>query len=281
MVGKKLFTKHKSGSLLGIYVFFSITALAFSGTAISIRPKQVGLSLFAIFQQAGTSTGRFFSETFNSIRELGDLKEEYSAALERLKHYETIEKDVKALEDENLRLKEVLQFSRESQFQNIPAQIIGKDPQNYHATITINKGSLAGVRKNMPVVAIQSGRQGLIGKIAEVGLNASIIQPLYDPNAFVAARLMTSRYEGLVNGSGEDSVTMRYVKRYARSNIRFGDMVVTSGLKSLYPPDILIGTVKTIHARDYDTSLELEIEPIIDFARLEYVYILQLRDRGE
>lgn len=281
MVGKKLFTRHKSGSLLGVYVLFCIIALGFSGSNVIIRPKQLGLSLFAIFQQGGTSIGRFFSETFNSIRELGDLKMEYSAALERLKHFETIEKDIKALEDENLRLKEVLQFSRDSRFQNIPAQIIGKDPQNYHSTITINKGSLSGIRKNMPVVAIQGGRQGLIGKVAAVGLNASLIQPLYDPNAFVAARLLSSRYEGLVNGSGEDSVTMRYVKKYARPNIRFGDIVVTSGMTSLYPPDIYIGTVKTIHARDYDTSLELDIEPIIDFAKLEHVYILQLRERGE
>jgi rod shape-determining protein MreC len=91
----------------------------------------------------------------------------------------------------------------------------------------------------------------------------------------VGARLLTSHYEGLVNGSGDESVTMKYVKRYARSNIRYGDIVVTSGMKSLYPSGIFIGAVKAIHAREYDTSLELELEPVIDFSRLEYVFVLK------
>jgi rod shape-determining protein MreC len=133
----------------------------------------------------------------------------------------------------------------------------------------------------MTVVGIQRGHQGLVGKVLSVGLNSCMVQPLYDPSAFVAARLLSSRYEGLVNGSGDENIKMRYVKRYARSEIRFGDTVVTSGLgASLFPEGIEIGTVKSISARTYDTSLELGIEPIIDFSRLEYVYILTAKKDG-
>jgi len=274
MLGKKFITKYKSGSLLGAYVLFCLFTLGFSTRSFVVRPKELGLSLFAVFQQGGTAVGSFFVETVNSIRVLGQLKQDYAAALERLKHYERVEKDLQRLEEENKNLKQVLSFSQGLEYRNIPARIIGKDPQNYHSTITVNKGSTAGIRKTLPVVAVQDGHQGLVGKIAGVGLTASVVQPLYDPTSFVAARLLSSRYEGLVNGSGEDSITMRYVKRYARSNIRYGDLVVTSGMNSLFPAGIYIGSVRTIHARDYDTSLELEIEPIIDFSRLEYVYIL-------
>jgi rod shape-determining protein MreC len=279
MVGRNFFAKYKSGTLLGIYVLFSFFSLALSTKSITLKPKEIGLSFFSIFQQGGSAIGTFFAETVTSIRTLGELKQDYAAALEKLKQYERIEKDFHGLTEENRQLKEVLGFSQGLEYKNIPAKIIGKDPQNYHATLTVNKGSLAGVRKNMPVIAIQGGKQGLVGKIAQAGLNASIIQPLYDPTAFVAARLLTSRYEGLVSGSGDESVKMRYVKRYARSNIRYGDIVVTSGMKSLYPSGIVIGTIKAILARDYDTSLELEIEPIIDFNRLEYLYILAVEGK--
>jgi rod shape-determining protein MreC len=261
---------------LSFYIFVCLVSLAFSSRAFILKPKELGLSFFALFQQGISSVSSFIMETVDSIRVLGEVKQEYAAALERLKYYEQIEKNFRTLEDENRRLNEVLAFSTQLSFRNIPAKIIGKDPQNYHTTIIVNKGLLSGVQKDMTVIGIQNGHQGLIGKIISAGPTASMVQPLYDPNAFVAARLLTSRYEGLVNGSGEDVVRMRYVKRYARSEIRYGDVVITSGMgSSIFPEGIEIGSVKSISARSYDTSLELEIEPVIDFSRLEYVYILQ------
>ena len=275
MFSKNFFSKHKSIVLFFFYILFSFFSLGLSTKTIILQPKEIGLSIFAVFQEGISSMSMFFSETVNSIKTLSELKQDYSAALERLKNYERIEKDYETIIEENRQLKEILKFSHDLEYQNIPAKIIGKDPQNYHATLTVNKGRLNGVKKDMPVVAVQNGRQGLVGKVVQVGINSSLIQPLYDSSAFIAARLFSSRYEGLVNGTDSETIVMRYVKRYARSNIRYGDIVITSGVKSLYPPDIYIGTVKMIHARDYDTSLELEIEPIIDFARLEYIYILQ------
>jgi rod shape-determining protein MreC len=278
MLGKKFIAKHKPGTLLVLYVFICFICITFTSTTFVLKPRQLGLSFFSLFQSGLSSIGSFISETFDSIRVLGELRAEYEAALERLRRYEQIEKDVLILRDENRRLNEALAFSTAAPYENIPAKIIGKDPQNFHATLVVNRGSLSGISKDMTVIGIQGGHQGLVGKVLSVGLNSCLVQPLYDPNAFVAARLLTSRYEGLVNGSGDEAIKMRYVKRYARSEIRFGDTVVTSGLgASLFPEGIEIGTVKAVSARTYDTSLELDIEPIIDFSRLEYVYILKAK----
>jgi hypothetical protein len=68
---------------------------------------------------------------------------------------------------------------------------------------------------------------------------------------------------------------MRYVKKIAIDAFGYGDLVVTAGLGGIYPKGINIGRVRIIRARDYETSLELEIEPIIDFSRLEYVFVLR------
>jgi rod shape-determining protein MreC len=46
-------------------------------------------------------------------------------------------------------------------------------------------------------------------------------------------------------------------------------------MQSLYPPGISIGRVTKLKDLDYLTSLELEMEPIIDFGRIEYVFIIK------
>jgi rod shape-determining protein MreC len=69
---------------------------------------------------------------------------------------------------------------------------------------------------------------------------------------------------------------MRYVKKRARDEIRSGNIAVTSGLRSIYPGEIPIGEVIKIEAPEWQPSLIVEIEPVIDFSRLEYVFVLQL-----
>jgi rod shape-determining protein MreC len=167
--------------------------------------------------------------------------------------------------------------------ERIAAEVIARDTDNLFSTITINKGARHGVRKGMPVVAYQGDMEGLVGKVLLVGPGASQIVPLYDPQCLVSARLDRTRHEGLVNGQGKDkdTILMRYVKRTAKDAIEYGDLVVTSGLGGLYPKGINIGRIRDIRAQAYETSLELEVEPIIDFDRLEYLFLVAPSSEAE
>ena len=49
---------------------------------------------------------------------------------------------------------------------------------------------------------------------------------------------------------------------------------MTSGENGNYMRDIPIGSISYIQALDYDSSLSLDIVPIIDFSRLEMVLIV-------
>jgi rod shape-determining protein MreC len=126
------------------------------------------------------------------------------------------------------------------------------------------------------VVAWQGDMEGLVGKVLLVGPGSSQVLPLYDPQCLVSARVDSTRDEGLVSGEGmdRDTVLMQYVKKIAKSKIQYGDLVVTSGLGGLYPKAINIGRIRDITAQAYETSLRLEIEPIIKFERLEYVFLI-------
>jgi rod shape-determining protein MreC len=270
-------SKHRTGTTFAALFVVSIILLTVSAGHVNLRPKQVGLAVFSVFQRTASDTGGFFARTVNSIGELKKLRASYNALQEQLSQYETIERDIVELRQENKILREQLGFSQTLQYEHVAAQVIGKDPGNIFSTIVIDKGSRQGIKTDMPVVALQDGFQGLVGKVLVVSPNSSIVQPIVDPNCYVAARLQSSRYEGLVSGAGagQDLVTMSYVQKRARDEIKYGDLVITSGMNSIYPKGIYIGRVRSIGAKEWETSLDLSLEPIVDFSTLEYVFVIK------
>jgi rod shape-determining protein MreC len=180
------------------------------------------------------------------------------------------------LRRQNDALKSQLSFAQTLSPDSIAAEVVAWDTDNLFSTITINKGSRAGVKKDMIVVAWQGDIEGLVGKVILVGPGASEVLPIYDPQCWVSARADTSRDEGLVQGQGKDrgNILMSYVKKTAKDKIAYGDLVVTSGLGGLYPKGINIGRIREIAAPPYESSLELQIEPIVKFERLEYLFLI-------
>ena len=269
--------RHKTGSTFSALLAVSIILMSITSPNVAVKPKEIGITLFSIFQIASSETGSFFRRTVTSIRELKKLQSEHEILQEKLIQYRIIERDLVELRQENEKLKVLLEFSDTIEYRHIPSAIIGKDPGNFFDSITINKGSVHGVRKDMTVIAYQDGFQGLVGKVVNVGAFSSIIMPIFDVNSFVAARLQGSRYEGLVNGSGlaSGNIYLRHVIKRAREEISYGDIIITSGMGGVYPKGIYIGRVRAISAKEWEPSLELEVEPIVNFARLEYVFVLQ------
>lgn len=276
MVSDELVPPRTAGLLFVVLVVLNLLMMILSTGVAVISPQQAALRIGSAVQSTTHAVGTFFSRTVTSIRELSELRAEYTALLERVRTLEAAETDIEQLRNEIVRLEQVLEFSRDSELQNLPAQVIGKDPSSRFAGFVINRGSRDGVQENQAVIAVQDGQRGLAGRTRTVSPNRSMVIPVFDPANHVAARLLRSRYEGLVSGEGDGtSLIMRYVDDRARESIGFGDEVVTSGMNSIYPGGIPIGTVETIQSKAYETTVELTLQPVINFERLEYVFVIQ------
>ena len=264
--------------LLVIFLLISSVLMAFSGGSFILNFKQIGFSVSSGTEKAVYTVSSFVGDSVSAVRELLELKEKYNQLSKLLENYELLERSNADIKKENAELRSLLNFSNTLQVNNIPAEIIGYDPNNLYSGIIINRGIKHGIKKDMPVIAFQGTNMALVGKILQVGKASSIIIPVYDYRCYVAAKLELSRHRGVVNGQGsEDSpLIMKYVKKSAKGDIGIGDKIVTSGLddSSFFPKNIPIGFVSKIEVFDYETSLELSIEPIIDFSRLEYVFVL-------
>ena len=267
---------------LSIYVFTALTITSLGLLLLSTRSfilniQEIGLSAFSGVRSGIAAVGSTFSGTIGAIQELSNLRKDYADLQKKLDQFEIIQRDAAQIKLENDHLREQLGFSDTILYKKVPARIIGKDSDNLFSAFVVNKGSKQGINRNMIVIAYQSGMQALVGKIVQVGYAQSLMMPIYDSNSYVSARFSVARYEGLVAGQGNPDrpLLMRYVKKRAREEIKYGDQVLTSGLGGIYPPDLLIGRVARIVNRDYETSIDVELESSVDFSRLEYVFAVE------
>ncbi|GHU39032.1 cell shape-determining protein MreC [Spirochaetia bacterium] len=277
--------KQKKLKNFDAYVFIALSLISFSLLLFSTRSfileiKDTGLSVFSGVRGGVHAISSFFSGTILSIQELASLRREYMELQDRIARYEQLERTAVEIRQENHRLREQLGFSQNITFKHIPAEISGRDPDNLFSAFVINKGKVHGIANDMPVIAYQNGMQALAGKVINTAPLESLVMPLYDGRSFVASRLAQSRYEGIVEGQGNRNspLLMRGVNKRARDEVTSGDIIVTSGLGGVYPANVVIGRVTNVLFQEFETSFELEVECIIDFSRLEYVFVIDVTE---
>ena len=269
--------------LIGLLLVSNIL-LNFSSGGFVLNLKKIGFSAISTVGKGVSFVVDGVSDTFNAVKELKRLKKDYNDLVVKLENYEKMQRSNADIRKENERLREQLDFAVSMDEQNFPAQIISRDFDNVYSYLTIDKGSVNGIKKNMPVIAFQNGNQGLVGKVVTVGTFTSQIMPVYNLDYIVSARIQNSRDLGLVNGTGsqDKALLMQYIRKNVADELSYGDIVVTSGENDNYLKDIPIGTISKIISLDYNSSLNIELTPIIDFSRLENVIVVnqkQLNDR--
>jgi rod shape-determining protein MreC len=229
-------------------------------------------------QKSFSAVSSFFSRTVGAVSQLRSVQKDYELLLNKMQDYESRERDFAALKEENQRLKELLDLSSLPNTKKMAAHVIARDPSNTYSSLVIDKGYDDGIRKYMPVIAYQDGLEGLVGKIIEVKASTSILQPLYDQRFYAAARLAKTRAEGMINGEGfrDSPLSLLYIPKSEMDQLKQGDIVVTSGLDQVFPPEIMIGRVGNFRLNEFSSSLVIDVQPAIDLSRIEYVFAIDV-----
>ncbi|HDQ14775.1 MAG TPA: rod shape-determining protein MreC [Sediminispirochaeta sp.] len=268
--------KKRNTLVLLVLLGFSLIALAVQSNDISNGSKQLGYSFFATIQRGISGVGLWVNDVFRSFGELREIRGEYQELQKKLLEYRSMERRLIDLQEENSRLRRILTQSEQTEFEHLNARVIAKEPGVLFRGFTINQGESHGLKKAAPVIALVDGLPALVGRVQSLSRSSAKVLPITDVQSYVAARMRDSRYEGLVNGMGQGQSTliMEYINKQARDSIQYGDLVITSGLRSLFPADLYIGRVEEVRAAEWESSLTLEIRPLVDFSRLEHVFVL-------
>ncbi len=255
--------------LLGNFVLMAYDAK----TASQERVIRVWTQAIANFVQSPVTTiTSSVTGYFESFVKLRSAQTENDALKQRVQELEVEVQQKEELAKENESLKALLELKNESKYKILPAQIIGRDPSLWFDSAIINRGSLDGVKLNMPIV----NNGGLIGRVIAVSpitAQINLITKEKSGMGGVIGELGISNALGVVSGNGKrEMLEMGYIP--GTIEVQVGEMVYTTGQDGIYPSGLKIGEVVEVKPGSATVTQQIFIKPNAKLYTMEEVAVL-------
>ncbi len=185
--------------------------------------------------------------------------------------------DSVARENDRLRALLGLTEARED-FKLVDSYIISRSSQEWSSTFTINKGTGSGITEGMCAITANGE---VVGLVSEAGPNYAVVKSVLDSSLEISATIASSGYNGMVQGGYSTGLAGLLRMDYLPSSavIRNHDQVVTSG-STVYPRNLIIGHVVDAGFDDTGVAKYALLEPAVNVASLEQVFIVTEYDAG-
>ena len=235
------------------------------------------------FRLLGSLCADAVNGAFGVFEDYGRLESENESLKAELESYKDADYEMGRLEEENEWLKDYIGVATSHpDFALRDAKIIARSTDSYTETLTLDCGSVHGIKKDMPVIC----ENGLFGHVTEVGLDWCYVESIIETSSSVGVIIERSAALGVAEGD----VTLRTdgecrMKLFeASADVRVGDRVYTSGGEgSIYPSGIYFGEVVDIKADTQSRTLTAIIKTGTDFtstSRVNRVMIVTGYDGG-
>ena len=201
------------------------------------------------------------------------LQAENIALKEQIAQMEDDARVADSVSRENDRLRALLNLlDAHEDYKTVDAYIIAWGSNDWSNTLTINRGTNAGIEEGMCAITANGE---VVGLVIEVGTNYAVIRTVLDSSLGISATIASSGYNGMVQGNytegNENLLRMNYLP--SSSVIRNNDQVVTSG-STTYPRDLILGYVVDAGFDDTGVAKFALLRPAVDIDTLEQVFIL-------
>lgn len=253
--------RHRSGTALTVAI---LVALGFhsAGSEWSPPPFRRAMDLSVGTLQAGASGAL----AFLNVWVWKDLTDTRSALLKERMDRVRLEEALA----ENARLRAQLGYEAPGNFRPIPCMVTSLDTGPLGGSITVDRGSGAGVVGGEAVMSVD----GLVGHVAEVFPGRSRVRLLTHYESPVSVRIVRNRVIGILEW---DPASGRHLMRNvaAPEDVAQGDSLVSSGLGGVYPEGLYVGQVVSLGADPMGLVQEIVIRPGARFHSLEELFILR------
>jgi rod shape-determining protein MreC len=274
------FFSNKKLIILLVSIIFLVALIGFSmrDREKLTMPEQfvmdvVGWTQTVFYKPANTIAG-----FFENVSDLKEVYEENKILKARLDEYADLAVAVKDLKEENESLRATLDKTESMRdFTIRHATVIARTPEAWYQEIYINKGELAGIRKDMAVIS----PQGFIGKIDKVSKFHSTVELISDgdPNNRISAIIKTKDQDifGTIEGYDSNSKVLLFKIMSENKDLKIekNDTVVTSGMGGVFPPGLIIGEVIEVVPDEVDLTKIAYIKPAANLYEISDVMVLE------
>ncbi len=201
-------------------------------------------------------------QKFNSLL---DLKEKNQILSEKLSEHtiRITELENKLQEIENYRID-----YETGSYKHLLADIVGFKGEFKERCLIINKGKMDDIKLNYPVIS----NDGIVGKIVSVSHNYSIVLPLDHSRFKLGVMSKRNHLQGIMKSDIFGNSYMTLIK--PGSDIKVGDIIVTSQISSVFPKEFPVGKVIKLIENPTEVFMSAKIQTFINPSQLDQTIVL-------
>lgn len=240
-------------------------------------PEQVILDSVGWVQALFNKPVLLVKEVTENIADMKETYDENQILKSKLTEYRSLIVEVQELREENEELRNIV--DKEESLRNykpIQATVIARSPESWFDQLTINKGKLHGVEKNMAVIT----GNGMVGKVQSVSQGKATVKLLsgFDRSNRISAVISgeEGNIYGLIEGYDDDKEALLLViKRGSyEEDIQKGQMVSSSGMGGVFPRGLIIGTIMEVSIDEYGLTENAYVKPAANLYDMNHVMVV-------
>ena len=269
---RNLFTTRVIIVLL-LAALFAVILGVFGGQTDTSVGHVLVQGVLAPFRGAATALTSAAETYYGYMFRYEALAAENEVLQQKIAEMEDVARQADSISRENERLRQLAELQRAHEdYKMVDAYIIGWSSSDWENTMTINRGSTAGITANM--VAVTATGE-VVGLVTDVGLNWAEVTTILDSTLEISGTIASSGYNGMVSGGYKEGhetlLQMNYLPSAAI--IRNKEQVVTSG-STVYPRGLIIGHVVDAGFEDTGVAKFALLETAADIDSLEQIFII-------
>lgn len=213
-----------------------------------------------------------FSDFFGYFYRYDALERENEELRQKLQEYENLENSYYSAIKENTALREAAGVRRKhADFEMELCSVVSVDGSGFRSAMTLSRGSLSGIEVGDPVIT----GDGLVGYVAEVGLNHCAVKNIINTDFTASAVVSRTREVVVTQGNFELAADglLKIVYLENNADIRPGDKIVTNG--GTYPRNLIIGQVVDFLPEAHGISSYASVRPAVELDGLSTVFVIK------
>lgn len=263
--------------LIGIIILVALIGYSLRDREDLTMPEQFIKDTVGWAQNVIHTPVNYVTNIFTNIDDIRNTYSENQVLREKLAKYKGQIYELQEIKEENKELRKTLDKTESIRDYNpIQATVMSRSPERWIEQVTINKGLQDGVKENMAVITAE----GMVGKIQIASQFTSTVQLLSGFDQFNRISASISREEGnnifgLIEEFDDKTGNLLFkIIEESDQDLKKGKMVFSSGMGGVYPPGLLIGTVKEVKPDQYGLTRTALVEPAADLYEINDVIVV-------